>query len=153
MTVKTSSPPSGRKLTLFSPQHLNLARHCPSSRDRNRASTLFPFRTSTNKKQRNARATSQIILLPGNDRTSAESFVADGSGPALATVTNPDGTTTNLVFDIHKYLDSDGSGTSPDCVGNYISVAFAPLAQWLRCNGRMALLVSFSYIFVVRDIC
>ncbi|KAE9368732.1 glycoside hydrolase family 5 protein [Stipitochalara longipes BDJ] len=89
---------------------------------------------------RNAGATSQIILLPGNDWTSAESFITDGSGPALATVTNPDSTTTNLVFDIHKYLDSDGSGTSPDCVGNYISQAFGPLAQWLRCNGRMALL-------------
>jgi hypothetical protein len=93
-------------------------------------------------KQRNAGATSQIILLPGNDFTSAESFVTDGSGPALAKVTNPDSTTTNLVFDVHKYLDSDGSGTSPDCVGNYISLAFEPLAQWLRCNGRMALLVS-----------
>ncbi|PMD38430.1 glycoside hydrolase family 5 protein [Hyaloscypha variabilis F] len=89
---------------------------------------------------RNAGATSQIILLPGNDFTSAESFVTDGSGPALAKVTNPDSTTTNLVFDVHKYLDSDGSGTSPDCVGNYISLAFEPLAQWLRCNGRMALL-------------
>jgi len=69
-------------------------------------------------------------------------FVSDGSGPALAGVTNPDGSTTNLVFDIHKYLDSDGSGTSTTCVDSYISSAFAPLAQWLRCNGRMALLVS-----------
>jgi endoglucanase len=92
--------------------------------------------------KRNAGATSQIILLPGNDWTSAESFVSDGSGPALATVTNPDGTTKNLVFDVHKYLDSDESGTSTDCVDNYISKAFEPLAQWLRCNGRMALLVS-----------
>jgi endoglucanase len=92
--------------------------------------------------QRNAGATSQTILLPGNDYASAQSFVSGGSGPALATVTNPDGTTKNLVFDIHKYLDSDGSGKSADCVGNYISEAFEPLAHWLRCEGRMALLVS-----------
>ncbi|PMD61682.1 glycoside hydrolase family 5 protein [Hyaloscypha bicolor E] len=89
---------------------------------------------------RNAEATSQIILLPGNGWTSALSFLSDGSGPALATVTNPDHSTTKLVFDIHKYLDSDSSGTSPECADNYISKAFEPLAQWLRCNGRMALL-------------
>ena len=57
-------------------------------------------------------ATSQIILLPGNNWTSAETFVSNGSGPALLTVTNPDGSVTNLVFDVHKYLDSDNSGTN-----------------------------------------
>ncbi len=57
-------------------------------------------------------ATSQIILLPGNNWTSAETFVSNGSGPALMTVTNPDGSVTNLVFDVHKYLDSDNSGTN-----------------------------------------
>jgi endoglucanase len=92
--------------------------------------------------QRNAGALTQMILLPGNEWTSAESFVSDGSGPALAGVTNPDHTTTNLMFDVHKYLDADGCGTSTECVDNYISTAFEPLAQWLRCNRRMALLVS-----------
>lgn len=57
-------------------------------------------------------ATSQLILLPGNNWTSAETFVSNGSGPALMTVTNPDGTTTGLIFDVHKYLDSDNSGTN-----------------------------------------
>lgn len=57
-------------------------------------------------------ATSQIILLPGNNWTSAETFVSNGSGPALLKVTNPDGSTTNLVFDVHKYLDSDNSFVS-----------------------------------------
>ncbi|KUJ18200.1 cellulase-domain-containing protein [Mollisia scopiformis] len=89
---------------------------------------------------RNAGATTQIILLPGNDWTSAQTFVTDGSGPALSNVTNPDGSFTNLVFDVHKYLDSDNSGTHIDCVDSDISTAFAPLAQWLRCNGRQALL-------------
>lgn len=54
-------------------------------------------------------ANSQIILLPGNDWTSAQEFVTDGSGPALLGVVNPDGSTTNLIFDVHKYLDSDNS--------------------------------------------
>ncbi|KAI0263104.1 carbohydrate-binding module family 1 protein/Glycoside hydrolase family 5 protein [Gloeopeniophorella convolvens] len=87
---------------------------------------------------RNAGATSQIILLPGNNWTSAETFVSNGSADALSKVTNPDGSITNLVFDVHKYLDSDNSGTHPTCTTDNIDIAWAPLAQWLRCNGRQA---------------
>lgn len=88
---------------------------------------------------RNAGATSQIILLPGNNYTSAGSFISNGSAAALAAVKNLDGTTTNLIFDVHKYLDSDNSGTNAQCVTNNISGAFQPLATWLRANGRQAL--------------
>ncbi|KAJ7436495.1 carbohydrate-binding module family 1 protein/Glycoside hydrolase family 5 protein [Mycena galericulata] len=87
---------------------------------------------------RNAGATSQMILLPGNDWTSAQTFISDGSGPALSNVTNPDGSFTNLIFDVHKYLDSDNSGTNAECVTNNIADAWEPLTQWLRCNGRKA---------------
>ncbi|KAJ7090641.1 carbohydrate-binding module family 1 protein/Glycoside hydrolase family 5 protein [Mycena epipterygia] len=88
---------------------------------------------------RNAGATTQMILLPGNDWTSAGTFLSDGSAAALSKVVNPDGSFTNLVFDVHKYLDSDNSGTHPECVTNNIDDAWAPLTQWLRCNGRKAL--------------
>jgi hypothetical protein len=71
-------------------------------------------------------------------RFQAETFVSNGSADALNAVTNPDGSITNLVFDVHKYLDSDNSGTHPECVTNNIDNAFAPLAQWLRCHGRKA---------------
>ncbi|KAJ3734567.1 endoglucanase [Lentinula guzmanii] len=87
---------------------------------------------------RNAGATKQLILLPGNNWTSAETFVSNGSGPALLTVTNPDGSTTGLIFDVHKYLDSDNSGTNEECVTNNIDSSWAPLATWLRENGRQA---------------
>ncbi|EJF63845.1 endoglucanase [Dichomitus squalens LYAD-421 SS1] len=87
---------------------------------------------------RQAGATSQLILLPGNNWTSAETFVSNGSADALKKVTNPDGSVTNLIFDVHKYLDSDNSGTHEDCVTNNIDNAWAPLAEWLRCNGRQA---------------
>lgn len=89
---------------------------------------------------RQAGATSQIILLPGTDYSSAGQFLNDGSAPALLNVTNVDGTTTNLIFDVHKYLDSDGSGTHTECVENGIASAFTNLAQWLRCHGRQAFL-------------
>ncbi|KAH8789115.1 glycoside hydrolase superfamily [Hyaloscypha finlandica] len=89
---------------------------------------------------RQAGATSQMILLPGSDYTSAGSFISDGSAAALAAVKNPDGTTTNLIFDVHKYLDSDNSGGGGDCVTNNIATAFQPLATWLNSVGREALL-------------
>ncbi|KAF7303595.1 Glycoside hydrolase family 5 protein [Mycena indigotica] len=87
---------------------------------------------------RNAGATTQLILLPGNNWTSAETFVSNGSAAALAKVVNPDGTTSNLIFDVHKYLDSDNSGTHPECVMNNIDNAWSPLATWLRQNKRQA---------------
>lgn len=89
---------------------------------------------------RKAGATSHMILLPGTDYTSAGSFISSGSAAALAKVTNLDASTTNLIFDVHSYLDSDHSGTHASCVSNQISESFAPLATWLRSAGRMALL-------------
>ena len=89
---------------------------------------------------RGAGATSNLILLPGTGYTSAESFVSSGSAAALAAVTNPDNTTTNLIMDVHKYLDSDNSGTHTECVKDNISNAFQPLAEWLRTNKRLAIL-------------
>ncbi|EKG11142.1 Glycoside hydrolase family 5 [Macrophomina phaseolina MS6] len=88
---------------------------------------------------RNAGATTQYVLLPGNDWTSAAAFIDNGSAAALKKVTNPDGSTDNLIFDVHKYLDSDNSGTHTECVTNNIDDAFKPLADWLRQNKRMAI--------------
>ncbi|KAJ3492269.1 hypothetical protein NLI96_g114 [Meripilus lineatus] len=87
---------------------------------------------------RQAGATTQIILLPGNNWTSAATFVSNGSADALNKVKNPDGSITNLVFDVHKYLDYDNSGTNAECTTNNIDDAWTPLSQWLRCNGRQA---------------
>lgn len=70
--------------------------------------------------------------------TSAQAFPTK-SGPALLKVTNPDGSTTGLIFDVHKYLDSDNSGTHTECVTDNISTAFSPLATWLRTNKRQAM--------------
>ncbi|KFY48373.1 hypothetical protein V495_01391 [Pseudogymnoascus sp. VKM F-4514 (FW-929)] len=87
---------------------------------------------------RKAGATSQMILLPGNGWTGAATFVSDGSLAALKNVKNLDGSTTNLIFDVHKYLDSDGSGTHTDCVTGNVDV-FNNLASALRSAGRQAM--------------
>ena len=88
---------------------------------------------------RQAGATDQVILIPGTDFTSATGF-ATLSGPALLNVANPDGSNQNLVFNVHKYLDVDGSGTHANCVTNNIASAFQPLAAFLRQNNRVAML-------------
>jgi hypothetical protein len=62
---------------------------------------------------REAGATTQMILLPGTDYASAKTFVSSGSADALSTVQNPDGTFTNLIMDVHKYLDYDSSLVQP----------------------------------------
>lgn len=43
-------------------------------------------------------------------------------------------------MDVHKYLDSDNSGTHTECVKDNIDNAFKPLADWLRTNKRLAIL-------------
>lgn len=80
-----------------------------------------------------------MILLPGTGFTSAGGFETI-SAPALSKVTNPDGTTTGLVYDVHKYFDSDQSGQSSSCADNdHINDAFMPLIKYLRRMNRQAL--------------
>ncbi|USW51933.1 Putative glycoside hydrolase, family 5, glycoside hydrolase superfamily [Septoria linicola] len=88
---------------------------------------------------RKAGAKSNRILLPGNDWTHATTLISDGSAAALSKITNLDGSTTNLIFDVHAYLDSDGSGTSTSCSTDNAE-AFTTLGDWLRTNKRQAIL-------------
>ncbi|KAI1340433.1 glycoside hydrolase superfamily [Xylariaceae sp. FL0016] len=87
---------------------------------------------------RQAGATTQTILLPGTDFTHAVTFVENGSAGNLSRVTNPDGTTDNLVFEVHQYLDADNSGTALECVSDHVQDGFMPLAKFLVANGRKA---------------
>jgi endoglucanase len=87
---------------------------------------------------RKAEKVSHTILLPGENFSSAGTFLA-GWGAALASVTNPDGSTTNLILDLHKYLDVDNSGDHPDCVMDNVADTFEPVAAWLRTNKRQAM--------------
>lgn len=85
-----------------------------------------------------------MILLPGNDWTSAAAFVSNGSAAALSRVKNLDGSTNNLIFDVHKYSDSDNSGTHTECVTDNIDGAFAPLASYARQNKRLVMNTEFG---------
>ncbi|KIO31970.1 hypothetical protein M407DRAFT_18995 [Tulasnella calospora MUT 4182] len=84
-------------------------------------------------------APKHVILLPGIEWAHADTFISSGSAAALDAISNPDGSKTNLIFDIHQWLDKANNGTDPNCVTDNVAV-FAPLAQWLRCHGRQAFL-------------
>ncbi|KAH8687095.1 glycoside hydrolase superfamily [Tricladium varicosporioides] len=89
---------------------------------------------------RKAGATTQLILLPGNNFTSVTTFISNGSAGNLSTIRNPDGSLTGLIFDVHKYLDVDNSGTHLECTTDHIADGFQPLATFLRANNRTAIL-------------
>lgn len=93
---------------------------------------------------RTAGATTQMILLPGTEFTHAQSYVSNGSAGNLSRVHNLDGSNTSLIFDVHQYLDSDGSGTHTECVTDRVNDTFVPLAQFLRANGRKAMLTEIG---------
>lgn len=78
-----------------------------------------------------------MILLPGTDYTAVGDFVNSGSAGYLSAVTNLDGTTTDLIFDVHQYIDSDYSGTHTDCAVNGVD-SLDDFATYLRSNGRQA---------------
>lgn len=67
---------------------------------------------------RNAGATSNLVLIPGSNYSSGAQLLDSGAAAALSAVRNPGGDTNNIIFDVHQYLDSDNSGTHPNCVTN-----------------------------------
>lgn len=79
-------------------------------------------------------ATSQMILLPGLEFSSPEE--AESTGAALAGITNPDGTTANLLFALRRYLDDDQDNAGQCTTNN--NAAFDTAAKYLRGIGRQA---------------
>ena len=87
---------------------------------------------------RKAGALDNIILLPGDNFTNAETFVSTNSADLLNEIKNPDGTKDNLVMDIHRYLDINNSGQHQECTTDNVE-AFKTVAKWLRQNNRKAI--------------
>ncbi|XP_006454003.1 hypothetical protein AGABI2DRAFT_189329 [Agaricus bisporus var. bisporus H97] len=89
---------------------------------------------------RAAGATNQYILIPGSSWSSAQALPNE-AGPQLLTVTDPSGGTDRLIFDVHKYLDSDNSGTHIECTTDNVQV-MQTLVNWLRANGNRQAILS-----------
>jgi len=87
-----------------------------------------------------AAGSTNFLLLPGSSYASAQTFPTE-AGPGLVKVTDPLGGTSKLIFDVHKYLDSDNSGTHADCVTDNVSV-LQTLVQFLQQNGNRQAILS-----------
>jgi endoglucanase len=85
---------------------------------------------------RAAGATTQTIFVEGNSYTAASNWASVND--AMKSLTDPQG---RLIYEMHLYLDSDGSGTHVDCVSTTIGVERAQGATaWLKANGKLGII-------------
>ena len=85
---------------------------------------------------RAAGATSQTLLIPGTVYSSGGAFPKQ-SYPFLKTITDPQGGTDKLVFDLHQYLDGNGTGKDPECTTNNLG-NFAYVYNTIAADKRKA---------------
>ncbi|SPQ18499.1 672faf8a-7e7e-4002-9964-79dc78b1afb9 [Thermothielavioides terrestris] len=89
---------------------------------------------------RGAGATSQYIFAEGNSYTGAWTWNTTNTN--LAALSDPQN---KLVYEMHQYLDSDGSGTSATCVSSDIGVQrIVGATNWLRANGKIGILGEYA---------
>ena len=104
---------------------------------------------------RAAGATSQYITVEGNAYTGAWTWTTatgtDGKTNAdtMGSLKDPQH---KLIYQMHQYLDSDGSGTSTTCVSKTIgSERLVAATNWLRQNKKIGMIGEFAG--AVNDVC
>ncbi|KAJ5297302.1 hypothetical protein PENANT_c005G08925 [Penicillium antarcticum] len=89
---------------------------------------------------RAAGATSQYIFVEGNSWTGAWTWATVNDN--MKNLTDPED---KIIYEMHQYLDSDGSGTSETCVSSTIGQERVVAAtKWLKDNGKKAFLGEFA---------
>ncbi|CAG8140142.1 unnamed protein product [Penicillium salamii] len=89
---------------------------------------------------RAAGATSQYIFVEGNSYTGAWTWTDVNDN--LKDLTDPQDM---IVYEMHQYLDSDGSGTSETCVSTTIGKERVTAAtKWLQDNKKVGVLGEFA---------
>ncbi|KAJ5805648.1 endo-beta-1-4-glucanase B [Penicillium pulvis] len=89
---------------------------------------------------RAAGATSQYIFVEGNSWSGAWTWTSVNSN--LVNLTDPND---KIVYEMHQYLDSGGSGTSDTCVSTTIGQERVEAAtEWLQSNGKLGFLGEFA---------
>jgi len=93
-----------------------------------------------------AAGATNLILVPGNAWTGASTWNANWYGTPNATVMlNVVDSGNNYAYEVHQYLDSDSSGTSPACVSTSIGVErLTAFTAWLNTNGKRGFLGEFA---------
>jgi len=91
---------------------------------------------------RAAGATSQYIFVEGTSYTGAWTWVSSGNSAVMGELTDPEN---KIVYEMHQYLDSDGSGTSDVCVSSTImSSRLEAATAWLKSSGKKGILGEFA---------
>ncbi|HSD40165.1 MAG TPA: glycoside hydrolase family 5 protein [Rhodocyclaceae bacterium] len=93
-----------------------------------------------------ATGANNLILVPGNGWTGAASWGLDWYGTPNASVmlgvVDPGN---NYAYEVHQYLDGDGSGASGTCVSTTIGAErLAGFTSWLKTNNKRAFLGEFA---------
>ncbi|KAJ5200857.1 Glycoside hydrolase superfamily [Penicillium cf. griseofulvum] len=89
---------------------------------------------------RAAGAESQFIFVEGNSWSGAWTWPTVNDN--MKALTDPQDL---IIYEMHQYLDSDGSGTSETCVSSTIGQERVMAAtQWLKDNGKKAFLGEFA---------
>jgi endoglucanase len=87
-----------------------------------------------------------LILVPGNGYTGAWTWDSNWYGTPNAQVMGGIKDPYNwFMYDVHQYMDADGSGTTETCVTATIGAErLKNFTQWLRANNKKAFLGEFS---------
>ena len=87
---------------------------------------------------RAAGATTQYIFVEGNSWSGAWHWVDSGTAAAMKDLKDP---SDKIIYEMHQYLDSDGSGTSTSCVSSTIGKErIATATKWLKDNGKRGII-------------
>ncbi|KAL5338256.1 glycoside hydrolase superfamily [Aspergillus crustosus] len=88
--------------------------------------------------------TTQYIFVEGNSWSGAWTWPQiNDNMKNLVDPSHPTGS--KIIYEMHQYLDSDGSGTTPNCVSASIGrERVAAATAWLRENGKKGILGEFA---------
>lgn len=91
---------------------------------------------------RAAGATKQYIHVEGNDWNGAWTWTTGKNAATMGVLTDPSNL---IVYQMHQYLDSDGSGTHAECVSSTIGQERVQAAtEWLRANKKLGFIGEFA---------
>ncbi|KAH7389443.1 glycoside hydrolase superfamily [Phaeosphaeria sp. MPI-PUGE-AT-0046c] len=91
---------------------------------------------------RAAGATTQYITPEGNSWTGAWTWISSGNGASLIALKDPQN---KLIYQMHQYLDVDGSGTHDTCVSSTIfKERLEAATQWLKTNKQKGVIGEFA---------
>ncbi|KAG0147470.1 hypothetical protein CROQUDRAFT_61622 [Cronartium quercuum f. sp. fusiforme G11] len=82
------------------------------------------------------------ILMPGNNWSHLKTFAEDYNG-GMSSIKNPSGSTKGLIFEIHQYFDSDGSGTTKECNQDHLN-ELTSVVTLLKKDDRQALITEMG---------